>query len=78
MANLQGGVNIHSCRVVTLSYSGRDVRKIAAGTGAAIALNRDLLCATESLFQQGQYMKAIHSTGERIPCAMTLIVALRS
>jgi hypothetical protein len=50
-----------------VSYSRRDVLRIAAGTGAALALNRDLLFTTESLFQQGQYMKAIPSTGERIP-----------
>ena len=50
-----------------MSYSRRDILKIAAGTGAALALNRDLLSAAESLFQQGQYMKAIPSTGERIP-----------
>ncbi len=63
-----------------MSYSRRDVLKIAAaaGTGAALALNRDLLSATESLFQQGQDMKAIQSAGECIPCAMTLIVALQS
>ena len=30
-----------------MSYSRRDVLKIAAGTGAALALNRDLLSATE-------------------------------
>ena len=50
-----------------MSYSRRDVLKIAAGTGAALVLNRDLLSATESLFQQGPYMKTIPSTGERIP-----------
>ena len=61
-----------------MSYSGCDVLKIAAGTGAALALNRDLLSATESLFQQGQFVKAIPFTGERIPRAMTVIVALQS
>ena len=53
-------------KTVTMTYTRRDVLKIAAGTGAALALNRDLF-ATESLFQQGQYMKTIPSTGERVP-----------
>ncbi len=61
-----------------MSHSRRDVLKITAGTGAALALNRDLLSATESLFQQGQLVKAIPFTGERIPRGMTLIVALQS
>jgi aryl-alcohol dehydrogenase-like predicted oxidoreductase len=50
-----------------MPYSRRDVLKIAAGTGAALALNRDLLSATESVFQQGQYMKTIPHSGERVP-----------
>jgi len=48
-------------------YSRRDVIKLGVGAGAAMALGPNLLNAASRPLQAGQLMKAIPSTGERIP-----------
>ncbi|MFC1662185.1 aldo/keto reductase [Gemmatimonadota bacterium] len=48
-------------------YSRRDVLKLGVGAGAALALGRDLLGAAPTVFQEGQLLKAIPSSGETVP-----------
>jgi aryl-alcohol dehydrogenase-like predicted oxidoreductase len=48
-------------------YSRRDVLKLGLGAGAGIALGRDLLRASPVLLQEGQLLKTIPSSGEKIP-----------
>ena len=48
-------------------YSRRDVLKLGVGAGAAMALGRDILGASMLPIQQGQLLKTIPSSGEKIP-----------
>lgn len=48
-------------------YSRRDVLRLGAGAGAALALGRDLLEAAPPPVQDAQLMRAIPSTGEQVP-----------
>ncbi len=48
-------------------YSRRDVIKLGVGAGAALALGRDLLGASQTPVQGSQLLKTIPSTGEQIP-----------
>lgn len=48
-------------------YSRRDVLRIGAGAGAALALGGDLLGAVTTPLQEGQLMKTIPSSGEKVP-----------
>ncbi|MGW8265842.1 MAG: aldo/keto reductase [Longimicrobiales bacterium] len=48
-------------------YSRRDVLKLGVGAGAALALGRDILGASTLPLQEGQLLKTIPSSGERIP-----------
>jgi aryl-alcohol dehydrogenase-like predicted oxidoreductase len=50
-----------------MPYSRRDVLKMGLGAGAAMALGRDLLGASSLPLQEGQLLKTIPSSGERIP-----------
>jgi aryl-alcohol dehydrogenase-like predicted oxidoreductase len=50
-----------------MRYSRRDILKLGASAGAALALGRDPLGASSLAVQEGQLMKAIPSSGERIP-----------
>lgn len=48
-------------------YSRRDVLRLGIGAGAALAMGRDVLGASVRPFQDGQLLKTIPSSGERIP-----------
>jgi len=48
-------------------YSRRDVLKLGVGASAALALGRDMLGAASLPFQDGQLLKTIPSSGEKIP-----------
>ncbi|MFO8173028.1 MAG: aldo/keto reductase [Gemmatimonadota bacterium] len=48
-------------------YSRRDVLKLGMGAGAALALGPNVARAAVLPLQEGQLMKTIHSSGERIP-----------
>jgi len=48
-------------------YSRRDVLKLGVGAGAALALGRDILGASTLPLQEGQLLKTIPSSGEKIP-----------
>lgn len=50
-----------------MPYSRRDVLKLGLGAGAALALGPNVARATVLPLQEGQLMKTIHSSGERIP-----------
>lgn len=48
-------------------YSRREVLKLGVGASAALALGRDMLGAASLPFQDGQLLKTIPSSGEKIP-----------
>jgi aryl-alcohol dehydrogenase-like predicted oxidoreductase len=48
-------------------YSRREVLKLGMGAGAALALGPNFLQASGSPFQEGQLLKTIPSSGERVP-----------
>lgn len=50
-----------------MRYSRRNVIKLGLGAGAAVALGPNLLKAASLPLQEGQLMKVIPSSGERIP-----------
>jgi aryl-alcohol dehydrogenase-like predicted oxidoreductase len=50
-----------------MGYSRREAIRLGAATGAALLLGKDALSARAPLPQEAQLMKAIPSTGERIP-----------
>lgn len=66
-----------------MRYTRRDAIKLGAAAGAGLLLSRDLLEAVTPPLRQDQLMKAIPSTGERIPAvglgtANTFMQAARS
>jgi len=50
-----------------MGYSRREVIKLGAATGAALLLGKDGLSGSATLLQEGQLLKTIPSSGERIP-----------